>query len=303
MCGAPGTTTNAPTGTTPVPSAAIAMKTTVVTVDIEHASIAQLDAAMDQGTLTAAKLTALVLARIDAYDKKGPAINAVITLNPKALETAQLLDVERKKKGPRSPIHGIPIVLKDNYNTFDLPTTAGSQLLAGSIPPADAYVVNKLRAAGAIIVAKVNMSEFAGSGGSVFGPASPELKRAARVTEGFSSMGGQTRNPHDLTRSPSSSSGGTGAAIAAGFAQLGLGTDTGGSVRAPASANGVVGLLPTHGLLSRTGIVPLALSLDSGGPMARNVCDVAVALGIMAGVDPADPATAQNARPLVNDYT
>src|SRR6202011_213791 len=188
----------------------------------------------------------------------------------------------------RGPLHGIPIVLKDNYDTFDLPTTAGSQMLEGSIPPKDAFVVKKLRDAGAIILAKVNLSEFAGSGGSVSGAPDPEFVKAGTVPNGFSSAGGQTRNPHDLARGPSGSSGGTGAAIAAAFAQFGLGTDTGASVRGPASANGIVGLKPTHGLLSRTGIVPLALSFDTGGPLARSVYDVAVALGVMTGVDPAD---------------
>ena len=196
----------------------------------------------------------------------------MITLNPKALETARALDAERKAKGPRSPLHGIPIVLKDNFDTADLPTTGGSVLLEGSIPPDDAFMVKKLRAAGAIILAKVNLSEFA-SGAAL------------------SSLGGQTLNPHDLTRTPSGSSGGTGVAIAAGYAVLGIGTDTGGSVRGPSTANGIVGLKPTLGLLSRDGIIPLALSFDTAGPMARSVYDVAAMLGVMAGVDPADAAT------------
>src|SRR5206468_11263845 len=195
-----------------------------------------------------------------------------LTLNPKALETARALDAERKAKGPRSPLHGIPIVLKDNYNTFDLPTTGGSVLLEGSIPPEDAFLVKKLRAAGAVVVAKLNMSEFAS------GPAK-------------SSLGGQGLNPHDLTRTPSGSSGGTGVAIAAAYAPFGLGTDTGGSIRGPSTSNGIVGLKPTHGLLSRSGIIPLSLTFDTGGPMARSVTDVAVALGLMTGIDPTDAAT------------
>jgi amidase len=272
-------------------------------LNLETATIADLEAAMDKGELSAERLTELYLARIDAYDKKGPAINAVITLNPKALEQARALDAERKAKGPRSPIHGIPIVLKDNYDTFDLPTTAGSQLLEGSIPPDDAYVVKKLRDAGAIILAKVNLSEFAGSGGSVSGATDPAVLKAGAVPNGFSSMGLQTLNPHDLTRGPSGSSGGTGAAIAADFAQFGLGTDTGGSVRGPSSFNGIVGLKPTHGLMSRDGIVPLALSFDTGGPMARSVYDIAAALSIMTGVDPADPATKKSEGKFEKDYT
>src|ERR1700722_11201339 len=268
------------------------------TVDLAGATIADIDAAFDKGTLTSEKLVKMYLRRIAAYDKQGPAINAVITLNPKALETAKALDKERKAKGPRSPLHGIPVILKDNYNTFDLPTTAGSQLLAGSVPAEDAYVVKKLREAGAVIVAKVNLSEFAGSGGSVSGATDPEVLKAGAVPNGFSSMGLQTHNPHDLSRGPSGSSGGTGAGIAAWFAQFGLGTDTGGSVRGPSSANGIVGLKPTVGLMSRSGIVPLALSFDTGGPMARSVYDVAVALGVMTDVDPADPATNASAGKL-----
>ena len=229
-------------------------------VDLSNATIAQIDAAFDKGTLTSEKLVKMYLKRIEAYDKKGPAINAVITLNPQAIETAKALDKERKAKGPRSVLHGIPIILKDNYDTFDLPTTAGSQLLQGSVPPDDAYVVKKLRDAGVVILAKVNLSEFAGSGGSVSGATDPAVLTAGAVPNGFSSMGLQTHNPHDLTRGPAGSSGGTGAGIAASFAQFGLGTDTGGSVRGPSSANGIVGLKPTVGLMSRDGIVPLALS-------------------------------------------
>jgi amidase len=197
----------------------------------------------------------------------------------------------------------VPILLKDNFDTFDLPTTAGSQLLAGSIPPDDAYVVKKLRDAGAVILAKVNLSEFAGSGGSVSGATDPEVLKAGAVPNGFSSMGLQTHNPHDLTRGPSGSSGGTGAGIAASFAQFGLGTDTGGSVRGPSSANGIVGLKPTVGLMSRGGIVPLALSFDTGGPMGRSVHDVALALGLMTGVDAEDPATTTSAGKFETDYT
>jgi amidase len=249
-----------------------------------EATIADFNAAFDAGTLTSEKLVKLYLARIAAYDKQGPAINAVILVNPKALETARALDRERKAKGPRSPLHGIPVVLKDNYDTADLPTTGGSILLEGSIPPDDAFMVKKLRDAGAIVLAKVNLSEFA-SGGA------------------HSSLGGQTHNPHDLTRTPSGSSGGTGAAIAADYAPLGLGTDTGGSIRGPSTANGIVGLKPTHGLLSRDGIIPLALSFDTGGPMARSVRDVAIALGAMTGIDPADAATQKSAGKSYGDYT
>jgi amidase len=200
------------------------------TIDLDSATIADIDAAFEAGTLTAESLVQLCLARIRNYDRDGPSLHAVMILNPKAIETARELDAERKAKGPRSVLHGIPVVLKDNYNTADLPTTGGSVLLEGSIPPADAFVVKKLRDAGAIILAKMNMSEFA----------SPPSQ---------SSLGGQSLNPHDLKRSPAGSSGGTGVAIAAAYAPLGMGTDTGGSIRGPSTANGIVGLKPTHGLL------------------------------------------------------
>jgi amidase len=253
-------------------------------IDLENATIADFNAAFKAGTLTSAKLIELCLARIEAYDRRGPALHAMIVVNPKALETARALDAERKAKGPRSALHGIPVVLKDNFDTADMPTTGGSVLLEGSVPPDDAFVVRKLRAAGAVIIGKANLSEFA-SGGA------------------FSSLGGQTLNPHDLTRSPSGSSGGTGVAVAAAYAVAGLGTDTGGSVRGPSAANGVVGLKPTHGLLSRDGIIPLALTFDTAGPMARSVYDVAAVLGAMTGVDSADAATRKSDGRFDTDYT
>ncbi len=253
-------------------------------LDLDQATIADLNTAFAAGTLTSEQLVQRFLARIDAYDRKGPSIHAVMALNPKALELARSLDAERKGKGPRSPLHGIPVVLKDNVDTADLPTTGGSVLLEGSLPPDDAFIVKKLRAAGAIILAKVNLSEFAS--------AAP-----------LSSLGGQTLNPHDLTRTPSGSSGGTGAAIAAGYAVLGIGTDTGGSVRGPSTANGIVGLKPTLGLLSRDGIIPLALSFDTAGPMARSVYDIAAMLGVMAGVDASDAATTRSQGRASADYT
>jgi len=273
------------------------------TLTLETATIADLQAAMGAGTLTSEKLLEAYLARIAAYDKQGPSLNTVITLNSKALAEAKALDAERKAGKVRGPLHGIPVVLKDNYDTFDLPTSAGSQLLEGSIPPDDAFVVKKLRASGAIILAKVNLSEFAGGGGSVGGVTDPAILKAGAIPNGASSLGGQTLNPHDLTRGPAGSSGGTGAAISAVFAQFGMGTDTGGSIRGPSSSNGIVGLKPTHGLLSRDGIVPLALTFDTGGPMARSVYDIAVALNVMTGVDPADDATRKSAGKIEKDYT
>jgi len=254
------------------------------TIDLDAATIADINAAFAAGTLTAEELVQRCLARIRSYDREGPSLHAVLAINPRAIETARALDAERKAKGPRSALHGIPVVLKDNYNTADLPTTGGSVLLEGSIPPADAFLVKKLRDAGAIILAKLNMSEFA-------------------MPPAQSSLGGPILNPHDLKRSPAGSSGGTGAAIAAAYAPLGMGTDTGGSIRGPATANGIVGLKPTHGLLSRSGIIPLSLTFDTGGPMARSVSDVAVALGAMTGVDPADAATRKSDGKFSTDYT
>jgi amidase len=277
--------------------------TRLTALDLTTATIADLQKAMASGTLTAEKLTAAYLARIAAYDQQGPVLNTVITANTKALAEAKLLDAERKAGKVRGPLHGIPIVLKDNCDTFDLPTTGGSQLLAGSLPPDDAFIVKKLRDAGAIILAKVNLSEWAGGGGSVGGAKDPEILKKGAVPNGSSSMGGQTRNPHDPTRGPAGSSGGTGSAIAAAFAQFGIGTDTGGSVRGPSAANGIVGLKPTLGLLSRDGIIPLALTFDTAGPMARSVYDVAVALGAMTGVDPADAATKASVGNAETDYT
>ncbi|MFN2329707.1 MAG: amidase family protein [Chromatocurvus sp.] len=254
------------------------------TLALTDASIADINRAMDQGRITSEELVQRFLHRIESYDDAGPAINAVLQVNPDALAEARELDAERRRSGPRSPLHGIPVALKDNIDTADLPTTAGSFMLAGAVPPDDAFLVQRLRAAGAVIIAKLNMSEFA-SGGPL------------------SSMDGQIYNPHDTSRSPAGSSGGTGAAIAAAYAMVGFGTDTGGSVRMPSSANGIVGLKPTLGLVSRDGIVPLALSFDTAGPMARNVYDVAATLGVVAGVDEADEATAGSAEHAYKTYT
>ncbi|MCZ6809006.1 MAG: amidase family protein, partial [Proteobacteria bacterium] len=254
------------------------------TFELTTATISDINKAFDSGALNSEQLVKLSLARIAAFDDAGPKLNAVMRLNPDAIETARALDAERMTSGRRSPLHGIPVVLKDNFDTADMPTTAGSFMLKGSVPPDDAFVVGRLRAAGAIILAKLNMSEFASG-------------------DAMNSLDGPTYNPHDPARTPSGSSGGTGAAIAAAYASVGLGSDTGGSVRGPSSANGIVGLKPTLGLLSRDGIVPLALSFDTAGPMARSVYDVAVALGVMTGVDSADSATSRSEGRFEKDYT
>ncbi|WP_022975738.1 amidase [Nevskia ramosa] len=255
------------------------------TFDLQNAGIEDIQAAVDAGALSYEKLTRLYLARIAAYDKKGPSLNTVITLNKKALDTARALDVEFKKKGRRSPLHGIPVLAKDNYDTADMPTSGGDFLLAKSVPYVDAPSIKQLRDAGAIILAKVNMDEFAHGG------------------IGYSSRLGQTRNPHDPRRHPAGSSGGTGAGLAAWFAPLGLGSDTGGSIRGPSSANGIVGIKPTNGLISRTGIMPCVLTFDTGGPMARTVYDAALALGFMTGTDAKDPLSMTSAGHEFKDYT
>jgi len=256
-------------------------------VDLVNATVADLQAAMAKGTLSSEQLIQMSLARIKAYDDVGPKLNALILVNPHVLEQARALDAERKAKGPRGPLHGVPVILKDNHNTGDLPTTGGSVFLEGSIPPADAFIVKKLRDAGAVILAKSNLSEFASSA----------------KTNGFSSLGGQTLNPHDLARGPAGSSGGSGASVAAWYAPIALGTDTGGSIRNPCSVNGLACLKPTRGLLSRNGVIPLGLSFDTSGPMARSIYDVATALGAMTGIDPADGATATAVGKYQTNYT
>lgn len=259
-----------------------APRLTAAAFDLANATVADIQAAYAAGALNAEKLTALYLKRIETYE---PTLNAVLALNPRALEEARALDAERVAKGPRSPLHGIPVVLKDNFDTTDLPTTGGFFGLKGSLPLQDATVVARLRAAGAIILAKTNMSEFA-SGGAM------------------SSVAGAMRNPHALDRAPGGSSGGSGVAIAAYYAPIGFGTDTGGSIRSPSTTNGIVGLKPTLGLLSRAGIIPLSLSLDTGGPMTRSVYDVAVSLNVTArGEDLRDPVTRFSAGNTVADYT
>ena len=249
--------------------------------EVHEATVAELQAAMQAGRVTAVALVEAYLARIEAYDRNGPALNSMIRLNPTARAEAAALDDERARRGPRGPLHGIPVILKDNYDTADLPTSGGSVALAGQVPPDDAFVVRRLREAGAVILGKANMHEL-----------------AAGITT-ISSLGGQTRNAYDPRRCPGGSSGGTGAAIAASFAAIGWGTDTCGSIRIPAAFGSLVGLRPTQGLVSRDGIIPLSHTQDIGGPMTRTVADLAVALDATVGYDPADPATrAIQERPL-----
>jgi Asp-tRNA(Asn)/Glu-tRNA(Gln) amidotransferase A subunit family amidase len=252
--------------------------------DVMEKSIPELTAALDSRTITSQQLVRAYLERIDAYDHAGPALNAMIAINPRALADADVLDAERRSGRIRGPLHGIPVVVKDNYDTIDMPTTAGSIALNGSRPDRDAFQVRKLREAGAIIIGKTNLHEF------------------ARGITTISSLGGQTRNPYDLTRNPGGSSGGTGAAVAADFAAAGLGTDTCGSIRYPAAHNNLVGLRPTMGLSSRSGIVPLAHSQDVGGPLARTVTDVAILLDATVGPDPDDPVTVNGGAHVPGTY-
>ncbi|MFO0018260.1 MAG: amidase family protein [Synechococcaceae cyanobacterium] len=256
---------------------------------LQEASISSINQAFNKGLINAKKLVQLYLNRINTYDlPSGLNLNSVISLNPNALSQAAALDIERATTGARSLLHGIPILLKDNIDTFDLPTTGGSVALRGSVPSDDAFIVKQLRDAGAIILGKTNLDEWA-HGGAPGG--------------GYSSIVGQTRNPYKLNRGPAGSSAGTGAAISANFAVFGLGSDTGGSIRGPAASNGLVGIKPTLGLTSRDGIIPFSLTLDVAGPMARNVTDAAIALGVMTGIDQSDPVTAGSAGHFLKDYT
>src|ERR1022692_3816771 len=247
--------------------------------ELEEATIAQLQSAMKSGKETAVSLVKKYLRRIEEIDRRGPTLRAVIEVNPDALAIARALDHERKKKGPRGPMHGIPVLIKDNLDTHDrMMTTAGSLALLGSIAPRDSFVAQKLREVGAVILGKTNLSEWANY-------------RGDHSTSGWSGRGGQTKNPYALNRNPSGSSSGSSAATAAGLCAVAVGTETDGSIVSPASINGLVGIKPTVGLVSRSGIIPISASQDTAGPMARTVRSVATLLSAIAGADPKDPAT------------
>ena len=254
------------------------------TFDVMEKTIAELAAAMDSGEVTSRELVDLYLARIDAYDQRGPALNAMIALNPNARAVAAALDAERATRGTRGALHGVPVIVKDNYDTADMPTTAGVIALATSIPPDDAFQVRKLREAGAVILGKANMHEL------------------ARGITTVSSFGGQTRNPYDPERNPGGSSGGTGAAVAASFAAVGMGSDTCGSIRIPSSHHALVGLRGTRGLSSRDGIIPLSHTQDIGGPLARTVADLVIVLDATVGPDPADESTKLSENNIPESY-
>jgi amidase len=261
--------------------------------ELDEITIADLQDGMKSGKFTARSLVEKYSARIEYIDKdkNGPAINSIIELNPDALSIADSLDQERKAKGPRGPLHGVPVLIKDNIDTADkMMTTAGSLALVGSKPLQDSYVAQKLRAAGAVILGKTNLSEWANI-------------RSSHSTSGWSGRGGLTRNPYALDRNPCGSSSGTGAGISANLCAVGIGTETDGSIVCPASSNGLAGIKPTVGLVSRSGIIPISHSQDGAGPMCRTVRDAAILLGALTGIDPHDSATAASQGKSFTDYS
>ena len=248
-----------------------------ILADYREYDIESLQALMQKGELNSRELTEFYLDRIDAIDRNGPQLNSIIEVNPKALEIAAALDAERQASGPRGLMHGIPVVLKANIDTADeMETTAGSLAMKGHHPGADAFIVTRLRAAGAVILAKANLSEWANF-------------RSTNSSSGWSSIGGQTKNPYDPLRNPCGSSSGSAVAVAASLTSVAIGTETNGSVVCPSSVSGIVGIKPTLGLVSRSGIIPIAHSQDTAGPMGRTVRDAAILLNAMVGADPADP--------------
>jgi amidase len=259
--------------------------------ELDEMSIAQLQDLMAHGNASAVSLVKKYQARIEAIDRHGPRLNAVMELNPDALAIAAALDKERAFRGARGPLHGVPVFIKDNIDTHDrMTTTAGSLALAGSIPPRDSFVAARLRAAGAVLLGKTNLSEWANFRGSL-------------STSGWSGRGGQTLNPYVLDRNPSGSSSGSAVAVASNLCAVAVGTETDGSIISPASFNGIVGIKPTLGLISRSGIIPIAHSQDTAGPMARTVADAAILLGALAGTDARDPATAEASAKAEKDYS
>jgi amidase len=259
--------------------AAVSASAAAPQIDLQELTVDGIQKGFESGQFSAQSLTEAYLARIDALDRRGPAINAVIELNPDALKIAAELDRERKAKGPRSPLHGVPVLVKDNIDTGNMSTTAGSLALLGAPAPQDAFIVARLKAAGAVLLGKTNLSEWANF-------------RGDHSTSGWSGRGGQTKNPYALNRNPSGSSSGSGAAAAASLCAVAVGTETDGSIVSPSSINGLVGIKPTVGLVSRSGIIPISASQDTAGPMARTVRDAVLLLNALAAPDSADSATA-----------
>ncbi len=258
--------------------------------EVVELGVADAGARMAAGSLSSEALTRAYLERIERIDRSGPALNSVIELNPDALADARALDAERQSGKVRGPLHGIPVLLKDNIDAVGMANSAGSLAMAGNRPTRDAFIVARLRAAGAVVLGKTNLSEWANF-------------RSSRSSSGWSSRGGQTRNPYVLDRNPCGSSAGTGSAIAASLATVGVGTETDGSIICPSAVNGLVGLKPTVGLVSRAGIIPISISQDTAGPMGRSVADVAALLNVLAAVDDADPAGPAAAGKIADDYT
>lgn len=276
---------SAPPPPTPGPKPAAA------TFDLEEVTIADLQQRMESGKDTARSIVEKYLARIDAIDRNGPVLHSVIETNPDALSMADALDAERKAGKVRGPMHGIPVLLKDNIATADrMTTTAGSLALEGSIPEKDAFLVSQLRAAGAVILGKANLSEWANI-------------RSSHSSSGWSGRGGQAKNPYALDRNTSGSSSGSGAAAAANLSAVTIGSETDGSIVSPSSSNGIVGIKPTIGLVSRTGIIPISHTQDTAGPMTRTVADAAIVLGALTGVDAADEVTTASREKGLRDYT
>jgi len=259
--------------------------------ELSELTIGDLQEGMRTGQYTSRSLAEKYLARIDAIDRQGPSLRSIIEINPDALALADGLDKERGEKGARGPLHGIPILIKDNIDTADrMSTTAGSLALVGARPPEDAFLIRQLRRAGALLLGKTNLSEWANI-------------RCSYSTSGWSGRGGRTRNPYVLDRNPSGSSSGSGAAVAAGLCAAAVGTETDGSIVSPSSVNGIVGIKPTVGLISRTGVIPISHTQDTAGPMARTVRDAAILLGALAGVDAKDSATTPARAKAALDYT
>jgi amidase len=262
-----------------------------VTIELEEITIADIQAAYAAGTYSIEELTQAYLNRIAAIDDAGPMLNSVIIVNPDALAIAAELDAELAAGNSRGPMHGIPVILKDNIDTHDkMPTTAGSRALANSFPLQDSHLAKQLRQAGAIILGKANLSEWANFRGEM-------------SSSGWSGVGGQTKNPYVLTRNPCGSSAGSGASVSANLTVLAVGTETNGSIVCPSHANGVVGIKPTVGLISRSGVIPISFTQDTPGPMARTVRDAAIGLAAMIGIDPADSKTLASENKTYDDYT
>ena len=266
-------------------------KETTAEFQFEEYSISRLQQGYDNGDFTVTDVVQAYLDRINAIDDNGPTLNAVIEVNPDALAIAEQLDAELKDGKKRGPMHGVPVLLKDNIDTRDqMSTTAGSRALAGSHPLQDSYIAMKLREAGAVILGKANLSEWANFRGNL-------------SSSGWSGVGGQTKNPYVLDRNPCGSSSGSGVAVSANLTMIAIGTETNGSIVCPSTANGIVGIKPTVGLLSRSGIVPISFTQDTPGPMGRTVSDAATALGAMTGIDQADSKTAESEGKALTDYT